>query len=623
MSFKGLKRFTDIKTDGYSRISNHGVIANNRSAALISMDGTIDWACFPNFSSPPIFSSILDRDKGGYFSVMPSNTDDVYVSQYYKEFTNILVTEFVKGGKTILRITDFLPATDYTTISFPEIHRLVETQSEDVSVELKMKPLFNYGTEPYQVSKRKSGYVFKGPETSFGIVSDIPLDLVGNMVSTTILMPKRSSKWVITIFGIRHLNDVEDYKSYERLEETSEYWHNWSSKSVYKGVYDSEVMRSALTLKGLFYEPTGLMVAAPTASLPESIGGERNWDYRFTWVRDTAYVIDSLALLGYKREATKFLYDMMEIIEKDGRIKTIYTINNDLSLDEKILDMDGHMGSKPVRIGNMASSQLQIDQYGSIINAIYSLNKVGGIINSYLWNFVGETLDTLAEIWQKPDSSIWEFRTEPRHYVYSKLVAWAAFNRAIEMGKDLGFSGPYRKWQFFADKIKQDIIEKGFNKKINSFSQYYGSDETDSALLRMPLLDFLPPDDYRIKGTVEKIEKDLMTPDHLFRRYLEDDGLRGRDNAFLLLSFWYVEVLVTMNRVQEAKNIFDSLLEKGNHLALFAEEADLDTGELMGNFPQAITHLGVIRAAFKLNKVLRINSRSDGYGKRVEIVGKM
>ena len=610
MAFQGAKDISGIYRNGYIRIQDHGFIANNRTAALIGLDGTIDWACFPNFNSPPIFDSILDRNHGGYFQIHPKDTQGLQVIQTYKEFTNVLITEFVRDGRIILRITDFIPVSDYPTISFPEIHRLVETQSEDVEVEVKFRATLNYGRDPVSVDVRKNGFIYRSKGNNVGIVSEIPLKLENGVVTGIEKIPMRSSRWLVSLQGILHLDRISDYKSYDRLEETVDYWQRWSAQGNYKGVYNNDVVRSALVLKGLFYEPTGLMVAAPTASLPECIGGERNWDYRFAWIRDTAYVVESLSLLGYRREATKFLYDLMDIIVREKKVRTIYPIDIDGDLSEiNLTSYEGYMGSSPVRIGNEASTQLQVDQYGSLVNAIHALSSSGGIINSYLWNFVGETLDTLSKIWKLPDSSIWEFRTEPKHYVYSKLVSWSAFRNAILIGQQQGLSGPFRRWKSIADEIKLDILEKGYDSSINSFVQYYGSKEVDASLLRMPLLDFLPAKDERIRGTIERIEKSLMVSDHLFRRYLEDDGLNCPDNAFLLLSFWYVEVLIKMGNPEKANLVFHGLMDRANHVGLLSEEVDFTTGEQLGNFPQAITHLGVIRSAVMLNQYYKKNHR--------------
>lgn len=610
MGFKGLMRLDEVEVEGYSRIANHGLIANNRTAALVSMNGTIDWGCLPNFNSSPVFNSILDRNKGGYFSISPVDRDGVLVHQTYKEYTNILITEFIRNNNTIMRLTDFLPTTEYPTISFPEIHRYVEALSEDVEISLRFRPFLDSGKETPHIDEKEFGYIYNTRNSNIGIVSEFKLKNENGTITGDIKLPKRSSNWVVALYGITHLDRVTDYKSYERMEDTFEYWLKWSGQNTYRGTYQSDVIRSALTLKALFYEPTGLMVAAPTASLPECIGGERNWDYRYAWIRDTSYVIEALAMLGYKREATKFLYDIMEMVSREKRIRTIYTINDLGDTDEYEADLEGYRGSRPVRFGNKASDQLQIDQFGSIINAIYALNEVGGIINSYLWDFVEETLENIGNTWKYPDSSIWEFRTEPRHYVYSKLMCWVAFTRGIDIGRDQGFSGAYKKWQETADEIKKDIIEKGFNSKLNSFTQYYGSSGTDSALLRLPLLGFLPGNDPRVTGTIDRIEKELMADDFLFKRYLEDDGLKGRDNAFLLLSFWYVEDLILMRKLSKAKAVYDSILDRGNHLGLFAEEVDFESRELIGNFPQAITHIGVIRAAKKLTDEVKHLSRN-------------
>jgi len=612
MSFQITRKYNDLKVDGYLKIANHGFIASNRTGALVGIEGTIDWACLPNFNSPPVFDQILDKNRGGYFTIRPQGYEDLEFIQYYKELTNILITEFTSNGKTVMKITDFIPTSEYSTIKFPEIHRLVETRSTDVKVHLEFRPTINFGRTAVTIEERKNGFIYSSDGTNVGMVSELPLRQEGNLIVGDKLVPRHTSLWSIVLAGITHLDKVEDYKSLQRLEETTEYWLKWSSMGTYNGLYGNDVNRSALILKGLFFEPTGLMVAAPTTSLPEVLGGERNWDYRYSWIRDTAYVIEALAKIGYKREATRFLYDIMDTIERERRIRTIYPITSESNVDEIELDYDGYASSRPVRIGNKASEQLQIDQYASIINAIDALSKVGGIISSSLWNFVGDTLDTLSELWAFPDSSIWEFRSEPRHYVYSKVLAWSAFQNAIDMGERENLSGPYRKWTAIAEEIKADILKNGFNKEVNSFVQYYGASETDAALLRIPLVNFLPITDKRIQGTIRKIENDLRVTGHLFKRYKNDDGLKGNDNAFLLLSFWYVEVLVKMGKINEARDVFDSLMDRANHLGLFSEEIDLTTGEQLGNFPQAMTHLGVIRSAVILNAAFRNSKKING-----------
>ncbi len=596
----------DVKNNiNFEKISNHGVLFNNRTAVLVGKDGTIDWACFPNFDSKPVFDLILDIKKGGFFITKPSYKNLEY-NQYYEGFTNILVTEFLKNSEAIMKLTDFLPSSEYSTINFPEIHRCIEVLDQDVDISVMFKPNFSYGREKPHITRKRYGYIFNGIDNDVGISSSLELlEDQGIVYGNKITLKKGTKEWIVASSGISHLNKTADYRSNERLEETRKYWKNWTKSIDYDGIYHNHIIRSALTLKGLFYEPTGMMVAAPTSSLPESIGGDRNWDYRFTWIRDTSYVIDALSMIGLKEDATNFLYDLMHKIHSDRKIKTIYEINSGNSLNEEVVPYDGYMNSRPVRIGNGASSQFQLDQYGSIINSIYHFNLAGGLITLHLWDFVLEILEKLEVIWKHPDSSIWEFRTEPKHYVYSKLISWQGFNRAITMGKKLGYTAPYGKWKKIENEIKNDIIKNGYNQKINSFVQFYGSDTVDASLLRLPIMDFLPPDDKRVRGTIEKIEKELMVNGYLFKRYIEDDGLKSRDNAFLLLTFWYVEDLVLMNRTEEAQRILDNILEKSNHLLLFSEEIDFETGELIGNFPQGITHIGVIRSIIKLNEKLK------------------
>ncbi len=611
MGFTGLTKYKDIEIDGYPLIKHHGFIASNRTGALVSSTGAIDWACMPNFDSEPIFASILDKERGGHFSVRPLDTEDLHVFQYYKEFTNILVTEFVRNNRTVLKLTDFIPTSEYPTINFPEIHRYVEATTGDVDVRVEFFPILDYGKNRFELHREKGGYLFRSPKKNVAIVGEVNLKKSGVGVTGDFTIPERSSKWIVMLHNVSHIDRITDYKSYNRMEETSAYWKNWVSQGNYQGIYSENVIRSALALKGLFFEPSGLMVAAPTTSLPECIGGERNWDYRYAWIRDTAYVIEALSLIGYKREATKFLYDMMERIQLDGRIRTIYTISEDGDTNEVEVDFSGYRDSKPVRIGNKASEQLQIDEYGTIINAIYYFSKIGGLINSYLWDFLLNMLQTLKSLWKEKDSSLWEFRTAPEHYVYSKLLCWTAFTRAIEIAENLHFSAPFEEWKKTADEIKKSILTYGYNKEINSLTQYYGTTEIDASLLRAPSLGFLPASDRRMKGTVQRIEEELMDRDYLFKRYKADDGLKGNDNAFLLLSFWYVEDLILFKNTKKARTVFETLLEKGNHLGLFPEEIGFDSGEMLGNFPQGITHLGIIRAAKKLSDDYKQNLKRN------------
>ena len=596
---KTLSSTGDIYRENYIKIGDHGAIFNNRTSALVGLDGTIDWACFPDFDSDPIFDSILDSKKGGFFMFKP--VEESKITQYYEEFTNILITEFIQNEKIVLRLTDFLPTSDCATLNFPEIHRFVEVLS-GIRVKICFKPSFHFNSETPKVIENENGFLFQGENSSVGLSSNFKLTSGDGIVyNNNLFLGAGTYQWLVISTDINYIHKVEEYKSYQRLEETRIYWKNWTNKITYHGLWHKYLLRSALVLKGMFYEPTGLMVAAPTSSLPESIGGERNWDYRYTWVRDTTYVIEALSMIGLKDEASKFLYGLMNMIHRDHKLRTIYPLDETRELAEKILDYSGYMNSAPVRMGNQAVEQLQVDQYGSIINAIYHFELSGGIVTLQLWDFIVEILDTLKLIWTYPDSSIWEFRSEPRHYVYSKLMSWAAFHFAGLIGKKLSYSANYEEWNKIENEIREEILTKGFSTEANSFVQSYGSDEIDASILRLPLLNFLNADDPRVLGTINAVESKLMNSSYLFKRYLENDGLKGEDNGFLLLTFWYIEDLIKMERVGEAKDILEYILNMSNHLMLFSEEIDLKSNDMLGNFPQAISHLGVIRTITLLN----------------------
>ncbi len=595
----------DLYNSGYINIKDHGFIVNNRTGALVGMDGTIDWACFPDFDSMPLFDSILDKERGGYFSIRPA--EPFKVNQYYEDFTNILITEFIEKNKIVLKLTDFLPITEFANINFPEIHRYIETPSKDMDLKIEIKPDFNFGLGTYKIKHNKNGYIFQSKDNSVVVSTDLELNEDGKKVfSENLSLKKGSYQWIVISSGVKRIGNVMEYKPYDRLEATRNYWKEWTDQIKYSGIYYEYVLRSALVLKGLFYEPTGMMVAAPTTSLPESIGGTRNWDYRYTWVRDTAYVIETLSRIGLKDEATKFLYDVMSIIQKDKKVRTIYPVKEGTSLTEQAIDFSGYRNSRPVRIGNMASDQLQIDQYGSIVSAMFRFQEAGGLITTYMWDFVIDLLDTLKDIWKEPDSTIWEFRSEPKHYIYSKFISWTAFHRAILIGKKMGYSAPYSKWSDTMKEIKDEILEKGYNKELGAFTQYYGSKVLDASILRMPLTGFLPASDPRFLSTLKLIEKKLKNKDGLFLRYNSEDGIESKDNAFLLLSFWYIEDLILLGRIEEARGYMDDILNKSNHLMLFSEEINYkNSNEMLGNFPQALTHLGIIRSAIRLNDAMK------------------
>ncbi len=596
--------YDEVEENGYTKIKNHGMIANNRTAALVSMNGNVDWLCLPNFSSDPVFDSILDRKKGGFFFSRPYNTEGLAVAQEYEKGTMILKTMFFREGREILRLTDFLPATKYESINFPEMHRSIQTFGVKVDVEVALKATLDYRISPIKIVITEGCAVYGKNSKKIGIFTNAELKEENGIIHGIISMEPNQREWVVLSYNMAD-ERLSNFKSDLRLSETMKYWQIYTSSSTYNGIMKDIALRSGITLRGLFYDPTGMMVASPTSSLPECVGGERNWDYRYSWVRDTSFVIEALSMLGFRDVATNYLYDMMKIIEQNDDVNVLYKLEPSDSLEEYEIDYEGYMGSKPVRMGNLASKQFQLDVYGSIINAIFHLAGIGGTVNAYMWEFVVRVVKKIEHIWQNPDSSIWEFRTSPKHYVYSKVMCWMGVDRAIKIGKTINYNGNFDEWEALKDTIKKDVLEKGVDKTTGSLVQYYGSDDIDASLLRVPLLGFLDSNDPIIISTVKRIEKELMGKDFLIKRYNNADGLSCQDNAFLLMSFWYVELLIDQNKLDEAQNALTIVLRKGNHLKLFSEEVDMKTLEPIGNFPQAITQLGVIRAICKLDKKLK------------------
>ncbi len=576
----------------YPKIENHGVLFNNRTAALVSNNGEIDWACFPNFDSDPVFFSILDRKKGGFFAIFPL-LDDFISYHRYEEDTNVLITEFYKGNSLILRILDFLPASKYSNIYYSEIHRYVYAL-EDLKIGIAFSP-FERNKNKKIILGKFGGLIFY-KKSCMGLSTDIKLNVYNDCLLSMHPMKMGESRWFVSYYGIKKLYPLNAFKSNEKLRETRKYWLEWISKSKYSGTYNELVNRSLLTLKGLFFEPTNFMVAAPTLSLPESLGGDRNWDYRFTWIRDTAYVIDVMCKFGYLDEATSFLYGIIDKIEKEKKVRSVYSVSGKKLIKEKVLDLEGYLNSKPVRFGNAAKDQLQIDQYGALIHAVYIFVNNGGEINLHIVEKIKDVITMIMKIWKKPDHSIWEIRGEPHHYVYSKVVAWSALNDMkkligiLELN-DINF---IRKIDYVMNEIRNSIEINGVSKRGNYYTQYYGSENVDASLLRLPLIDYCNIFEQRYLNTFREIEKRLMKEDFLFLRYDSDDGFNSKDNAFLLITFWYIQNLILMNNIRRAKEGLIKIIKIMNSIGLLPEEIEFKTYRYLGNYPQALSHLSFL-----------------------------
>jgi GH15 family glucan-1,4-alpha-glucosidase len=601
----------------YPPIENHGVIGNMRTAALCCDNGTIDWFCFPKFDSPSIFGSILDDKKGGWFSVAPAE-EGVASRQFYWPDTNVLVTRFLcKDG--VGEVVDFMPVGD--SLKKRDVNyllRMVNGVTGHLAFHMECNPAFDYGRAEHTVSMHERGARFDSTDIRMSLESNV--DLI--QVDLTVMADFQINEGDCVIFVLRQDPENEQTPAVtveevnQLFEETVEYWRNWLSKCTYQGRWREVIYRSALALKLMTYEPTGAIIAAPTSSLPEDLGGVRNWDYRFTWIRDAAFVLYALLRIGFTEEARAFIHwldDRIHELEDNGTgpLQLMYRIDGGHDLHEETLDhLEGYRGSAPVRIGNKASEQLQIDIYGELLDAIYLYNKYGEMISYDLWLHVCKIIEWLADNWQRKDHGIWEIRGEERAFVYSRVMSWVAVDRALRLADKRSFPADRVRWLKLRDEIYQEIMECGWNEERQAFVQYYGSDDLDASNLIMPLVFFMSPTDPRmlktLDATLQSPKNGGLTVGSLVYRYDTStgvDGLEGDEGTFNMCTFWLVEALTRAGRVDEARLKFERMLTNANHLGLYAEQTG-EHGEALGNFPQAFTHLSLISAAFNLDRAL-------------------
>jgi GH15 family glucan-1,4-alpha-glucosidase len=598
----------------YNSIASYGVIGDMHSVALVGMDGSIDWCCLPRFDSPSIFARILDDTKGGFFQIAATNRD-AHCRQMYLPETNVLVTRFL-SQEGVGEIVDFMPIHGKgrnSTKKRHEIVRIVHGVRGQVSFRAECRPAFNYARSPHELQVSGGCATFRSEDTVLTL--SCPFDVEardGGAVCNFVLGPNESATFLLR-FDTECSSLPSDVQSFGQdvLHETIGIWKEWVSKCRYHGRWRETVIRSALALKLLTYEPTGAMVAAATCSLPEEIGGVRNWDYRYTWIRDSAFTVYAFLRLGYKEEAAKFMEWLQQrATEGDtdmGPLQLMYGIDGRSDLPEIELDhLDGYKGSRPVRIGNAASNQLQLDVYGEMIDSIYLYNKHAEPISYDLWVYLRRMLDWVCANWERPDHSIWEIRRDPEHFVYSKMQCWVALNRGLRIAEKRGLPLDYERIRRESTRIYEAIMKHGWNKERQTFVQYFSSDAVDASALLFPLMMFMSPSDPKMISTVERIRTELVS-DSLVHRYelgrAVGDGLPGNEGTFSICTFWMVEVLARSGHLDEARLIFEKMLTYANHLGLYAEEIG-PTGEPLGNFPQAFTHLGLISAAFDLDRRL-------------------
>jgi len=598
--------------DDFLPIADHGIIGDLHTVALVGADGTIDWYCCPAFDSPSVFAAILDRKKGGYYRISPLEEDWTSKQLYFPD-TNVLITRFLTpGGVAELQGFMPIPRTGAERHRHQLIRRVVGVRGA-IRFRVDLQPRFNYARDSHETHEYEHGVVFESETLCLALQATRPIACDEHGVHSEFNLRAGESvtfvlEQVARDYVPREYSEEETREAYER---TIDYWRRWLAQSRYRGRWREMVHRSALTLKLLTYEPTGAIVAAPTTSLPEKVGGERNWDYRYTWIRDAAFSLYGLLRLGFTEEAGAFMNWLTdrfrEGVDRSGDpLQTMYSIHGDRELPEQTLDhLEGYRGSAPVRIGNGAAEQLQLDIYGELIDSVYLYNKYGTPIYHEAWEDLSRVVNWVGENWDQPDEGIWETRGGRKDFTLSRLMCWVAIERAIRMARQRGLPADLVRWMRHRDDIYEQIMERGWSEQRKTFVQHYGSDVLDASLLLMPLVKFIAPTDPRWLSTLDAITEELVSDTLVQRYHAHDapDGILGDEGTFSICSFWYVEALTRAGRVDEARLAFEKMLTYANHLGLYSEEIG-PTGELLGNFPQAFTHLALISAAFNLDREL-------------------
>ncbi|MBY8817672.1 glycoside hydrolase family 15 protein [Streptomyces cinereoruber] len=589
------------------RIEDYALIGDMQTAALVCRDGSVDWLCLPRFDSHAIFAGLLGTEEHGFWRVAPAGPEDAEPApadrRRYRGDSLILESEWDTPRGTV-RVTDFMPPRD----GAPQLIRIVEGVSGRVPVRSALRMRFSYGRIVPWVHKVGDRTVaVAGPDS---VWLDAEAETHGEDLTTysefTVGPGERVAltiSWQPSHKEPPALPDPEG-----ALEATADFWREWVDHCTYHGPYREAVVRSLITLKALTYAPTGGIVAAPTTSLPEEIGGVRNWDYRYTWLRDAAITLSSMLRTGYREEARAWRDWLLRAVAGDPEnLQIMYGIAGERELGEAELDwLPGYEGSTPVRVGNGAANQLQLDVYGEVTEALHLAHMTGLSRNDYASLLQLKLIEYLEKNWDQPDEGIWEVRGPRRHFVHSKVMAWVAVDRTIKLIESGDANGPLERWRELRDEIHRDVCEKGYDKERNTFTQSYGSRELDASLLLIPQMGFLPPDDKRVIGTIEAIQRELSTEDGFVLRYPTAgeeagvDGLEGDEGAFLACSFWLADDLAMIGRVDEARTLFEKLLALRNDLGLLAEEWDPRLQRQVGNFPQAFSHVPLIDTALRL-----------------------
>nr|HET6901938.1 glycoside hydrolase family 15 protein [Ktedonobacteraceae bacterium] len=632
-------------TSNYQSINSYGVIGDCHSVVLVSPDGSVDWGCLPDFDSPALFCRLLDAEHGGYFQIAPTDMA-IPGSQRYLRGSNVLQTKFSSTmGEVVL--TDFMPVETLSAWPYQGMNnntwtredgschclvRGVECTFGELAVTLKLKVSPNYAAAPSQIflTPNNLGAIITGGQQHVGLaivgayrVSSFAMSVEQEEDDThpsiIIQMTLREGERILFALGVgrslhaarRLVEDELHQRNFDfELAHTLHCWRKWLTGCNYRGPYAEEVQRSALALKMMTYAPTGAIVAAPTTSLPESLGGERNWDYRYTWLRDATFTLYAFNVLGFTEEARAFTHWLRNLSYADGEdLQIMYGIRGERNLaEQELTHLSGYRNSRPVRIGNGAADQKQLDVFGEVLDCIHlyrrqgNFERYGESLDGPLWALMRTLVEHVCAHWQEPDSGIWEVRGGMRHFVYSKVMCWVALDRGIRAAQQLNLEADLSRWCFVRDQIRADILCHGYNTSIGAFTQSYDDATLDASNLLLPLVGFIPPDDPRMRSTVDRIMERLTDGHGFVFRYHGEDGLSGAEGTFTICTFWLVDNLAMQGRLVEARSLFERLLPYAGRLGLFSEEIDPQSNISLGNYPQAFTHIALINSAINLKK---------------------
>ncbi|MFC6942735.1 glycoside hydrolase family 15 protein [Salinirubellus sp. GCM10025818] len=587
----------------YDPIEEYGFVGNLETAALIGPDGSVDWFPFPHVESPSIFAAILDADRGGHFRVSPADGEEG--TQRYLDGTNVLQTRFETDGGA-LTVTDFMPPAGGVDHPKKVLYRKLTCSGGAIDAELAFDPQFNYAREDATFEWTSAGLRAEGRDEQTTLETDFGVGLdreAGRAIGTSTLEPGET-EWVLL-----RCTGAEDAAAEPEaaLSDTVEYWRNWGhdcpsgEQCVFGGPWHDLVVRSGLVLKLLTHAESGAIAAAPTTSLPEDVGGVRNWDYRYNWLRDAGFTVQALSNLNHVEAAADYVSWFLDLCEANDpeAIQPLYGLHGEVDLTERELGhLEGYRNSRPVRVGNGAADQRQLDIYGELLLAVDELHNHDRRLSNEDWTIVRDIVEYVTEVWDEPDSGIWEVRDGPKQFVYSKILCWVALDRGIAIANEYDFDAPVDEWREVRGTIRESVLEEGYDDDLGAFVQTYQDAETlDATGLLLPVVGFLPFDDERVQGTIDAVEERLLENEVLVRRYDGDDGLPGDEGAFVLCACWLVDALTLSGRVDEASDRLETLVDYVNSLGLISEELNAADGTYLGNYPQAFSHIGLVNSA--------------------------